>query len=71
MAPDISSIILTPRSPNLSFGSLYEIRAEDNEILISGATVADVEIIEEINAESLNGGTISNSTISQNGIITQ
>ena len=71
MSPDISSIILVPRSPNLSFGSLYEVRAEDNEILISCATVADVEIIEEINAESLNSDVISNATIPQNGILTQ
>lgn len=53
MAPSIVSILLVPLQIDQSFGSLYEIRAEDDEILVSGATVNDIEIIDEITAQEL------------------
>jgi hypothetical protein len=41
----ISSIALIPKQRNLTSNDLFQIRCEDNELLISSATVKDVEII--------------------------
>lgn len=41
----LSSVILIPTSPNSVFGNLYEIRSQPNEILISAATVDNVEVV--------------------------
>ena len=63
LAPDISSIVLVPRDATSSFGSLFEIKAESDEIFISAATVKDVEIISSITAERLKAsGSIVKST---------
>ena len=38
-------MILIPTDSNATFGSLYEIRCQPNEIFISAATVDDVEVV--------------------------
>lgn len=53
LTPKISSIIIVPSSTALSFGSLYQINAEPDEIVISAATVNNVEIISAITAAQL------------------
>jgi hypothetical protein len=56
LAPNIASIIITPAnnaSGNSQFGSLYQINAEPDEIIISAATVDNIEIISDITAEQL------------------
>ena len=53
LAPDVSSIVLVPRQETQSFGSLYELKSENNEIFISSATVDDVQIIDGITASRL------------------
>jgi hypothetical protein len=53
LSPDLSSIVIVPRSSESSFGSLHEIKAESDEIFISSATVDDVEVISAITAERL------------------
>ena len=53
MAPDIVSIVIVPNEQSQSFGSLYEIKSESNEIFISSATVENVEIIDAITAGRL------------------
>jgi hypothetical protein len=53
VAPDISMFVLVPVQEEQSFGSLYEIKSEADEIFISGATVDDVEIIDAITASRL------------------
>lgn len=58
MSPDISSILLVPRNEVQSFGSLYEIKSENDEIFVSAATVSDVEIIDAITADRLNASGI-------------
>jgi hypothetical protein len=45
LGTDLSSIILIPTSTNSVFGNLYEIRSQPNEILISGATVENVQVV--------------------------
>jgi len=53
LSPDLSSIVIVPRSSDSAFGSLHEIKAESDEIFISSATVDDVEVISAITAERL------------------
>ena len=53
LAPDIVSIVIVPEDANSSFGSLFQINSEGNEIFKSGATVNDVEIIDELTATKL------------------
>jgi hypothetical protein len=52
-APDLTSFVIVPVEGSAAFGSLYEIKSESNEIFISGATVADIELIDELTATEL------------------
>ena len=54
MTPDIVNFIIVPKNPSLPFGSLFEIACQSNEILISGATAADIEIIDSVTAAQIN-----------------
>jgi len=54
LTPNVSSIIIVPDTGTNSFGTLYQINAEANEILTSAATVSDVQIISAITAGQLN-----------------
>ena len=70
-APDISNIVIVPNQDSQKFGSLYEIKAEDFEIFVSGATVDDVQIIDSITASKIKaeaGTTISVSSTANTGI---
>lgn len=63
-APLISNIVLVPKQGTLSFGSLYEIQSNSDEIFISSATVNDIEVITEITAKELNAsGVVVTSTL--------
>ncbi len=53
LSPELVSFLIVPKQVNQSFGSLFEIKSESDEIFISAATVADVEIIDEITATNL------------------
>jgi hypothetical protein len=53
LLPNISSIIIVPTSAQLGFGNLYQINAEADEILISAATVDNVEVIPAITSSQL------------------
>ena len=53
LAPDITTFIIVPDQDEKSFGSLYEVKAEADEIFISGATVDNVELIDAITASRL------------------
>jgi hypothetical protein len=52
LSPDITNFVITPKSVG-SFGSLYEVACQSNEIFISGAEIADIEIIDAITASQL------------------
>ena len=54
LTPNVSSIIIVPNASNNSFGDLYQINAEANEIFTSAATVDNVQIISAITAGQLN-----------------
>jgi hypothetical protein len=52
-APDLSNIVIIPKQTNQVFGSLFEIQSRPDEILISGATVDDIEIVTAITASEV------------------
>ena len=53
-APDISNLVIVPNQANQVFGSLLEVQSAEDEILVSGATVDDIEIVSAISAAELN-----------------
>jgi hypothetical protein len=68
LAPDITNFIIVPRQDGSYFGSLFEIKCPSDQIFISSATVADIEIITGItsgNIKSVTGQALS-SVSSQN-----
>ena len=69
LTPKLVSVVIVPRQGSQAFGSLFEIRSEPDEIFISGASVADVEIIKEITAVQIqaSGQVITSSTSNTSG----
>ena len=53
-SPDISNMVLVPKQENQAYGSLVEIKAQPDEILVSAATVDNIEILYNITATELN-----------------
>ena len=54
VSPDVSNMVLIPRQPAQSFGSLFEIQSKEDEIFISGATVDNIEIVSALTSAELN-----------------
>ena len=54
LIPNVSSIIIVPANVDSQFGALYQINAEPDEILVSSATVDNVQIISAITSSQLN-----------------
>jgi len=54
LSPNVASVLIVPTDASVSFGNLYQINAEPNEIIISAATVENVEIISAVTANQLN-----------------
>lgn len=54
LAPNIASIIIVPSNSDTRYGALQQINADFNEIIVSAATVDNVEIISAITAAQLN-----------------
>jgi hypothetical protein len=63
--PYLVNMIIVPRQPDLHFGSLFEIKAESDQIFINGATSDDIEVITAITASNISadGAINSNSTV--------
>ena len=53
----ISSVVLVPLNPLKSFGDLYEIRCAPNEIFVSAATTADIEVVDALTQSNLRSQT--------------
>ena len=70
LAPDLVSVVIVPDQVTQTFGSLFEIRSEVDEIFINSATVADIEIIDQITATRLNasGNVVTSSENVNTGI---
>ena len=59
-APYLVNFVIVPRQTNLAFGSLFEIKAESDQIFINGATTDDIEVVSGL----------TSSAISADGVIT-
>jgi len=70
MAPNLKTFVIVPTSVDQTFGSLFEIKAEDDEIFVNAAQVDDVEVISAITATRLkaSGNVITSDTSSTVGI---
>jgi len=70
LAPDLVSVVIVPNQITQAFGSLFEIRSEPDEIFINSATVANIELIDEITATRLNasGNVVTSSDTDNVGI---
>jgi hypothetical protein len=49
----VSSVILVPNDPDLTFGDLYEIRCEPYEIFVNAAQSSDIVVISALTANQL------------------
>ena len=56
LSAHIGSIVIVPYLSNDKFGNLFEIKCDEDEILLSSATIDDVQIIENITTYSINIG---------------
>jgi hypothetical protein len=54
LVPFVSSIVIVPSNTDSRFGTLYQINADPDEILVSAATVDNVQVISAITAAQLN-----------------
>ena len=69
LSTDVAAIVIVPKLDTLEFSDFMQIRARADELLISAATVDDVEIIDAITASRLKAtptSSISSSTTLQN-----
>ena len=63
LSPDVLSVVIVPKLKTSNFGSLFQIQSQRDEILISAATVNDIEVIDVITANSLQAtGNVVNTT---------
>ena len=63
LSPDVLSIVIVPKLATSNFGSLFQVQSQRDEILISAATVNDIDVIDVITANSLQAsGSVVNST---------
>ena len=53
LAPAIVTFVIVPKQKDQTFGSLFEIKSEPDEIFISGASVDDVQVIDAITASRI------------------
>jgi len=53
LSPRLVSFLIVPRQTTQTFGSLFEIKSEVDEVFTSAATVSDVETIDEITATQI------------------
>lgn len=59
LAPDIVNFVIVPNKNDLAFGSLFEIRAEKDQIFVNGATIDDIEVIQTLTPTAIRStGTI-------------
>jgi hypothetical protein len=60
LAPNLANFLIVPKQSDLTFGSLFEIKSEKDQIFINGATVDDIEIISAVTASRIkSNGAIS------------
>jgi hypothetical protein len=60
MTPDITNFVIVPKMDS-NFGSLYQITCSGDEIFVSGTTVNDIQVIDNLTASELKSTSISSS----------
>jgi len=58
LSPYAVNFVIVPKQSGLSFGGLFEIRSEKDQIFINGATIDDIEIISTITASKIKSAII-------------
>jgi hypothetical protein len=53
LAPDLAAFVIVPIQESLSFGSMFEVRSEADEVFISSATVENIEVVSSLTASKL------------------
>ena len=64
LAGSVASFVIVPQDTQSTFGSLFQITSASDELFISGATTAEVEIVENLtrsNLQSTSSGSFINS----------
>ena len=64
LTPYVVSFVIVPRQGELTFGSLFEIKSEKDEVFINGATIDDIEIVSAITASTIRSSGLISSTSS-------
>lgn len=54
MTPDVVNFVIVPKSTDSSFGSLFQVSCQSNEIFVNGATVNDIQILSSLTSVELN-----------------
>jgi hypothetical protein len=57
LAPDVQSVVAVPKTGNQTFGRLFQIRSEPDELFISAASATDIELVDSLTDEELRIGT--------------
>ena len=71
LSPNLSAFVIVPLQESLTFGSLFEVKSEADEIFISSATVENIEVVSSLTASKLkSSGAIyaDQATTAQSGI---
>jgi hypothetical protein len=75
LTPNVVTFVIVPNQADQTFGSLFEIKSESDEIFISSATVADIELIDSVTATRLRSSgsittdaTTTNTGLTSNGL---
>jgi hypothetical protein len=53
MGNAVGSIVILPKNTEGTFGDLFQVKAEPNELFINTATVNDITIVEKITSQTL------------------
>jgi len=53
LGSNIGSIVILPKNTDGTFGDLFQVKAEPNELFLSTATVSDIEVVEKISSQTL------------------
>lgn len=53
LGSNIGSIVIIPKNSQGSFGDLFQIKAEPNQLFLNTAKVSDIEIIDKISSQTL------------------
>jgi hypothetical protein len=65
VAPYMVNFLIVPRQDSMLFGNLYEIKAEKDQIFISGATIDDIDIIQSITTSNIKGSSAISTSLTE------